>query len=53
MNHLPLRLVLLFAFLLLGMLATGCASTGAAGDESSLPWNEPASWERTGFGIPM
>lgn len=35
------------------LVLTGCATVPSEGQGSDLPWNEPAGWERSGFGIPM
>ena len=46
----------LFAVLALVSLVlfqAGCSTVGSSGQESDLPWNEPAGWENNGFGIPM
>jgi len=34
------------AFLFCGLLSlTGCMTTGEDGNESDIPWNNPADWE--------
>lgn len=32
---------------------SGCASFSEDPHQSTLPWNEPAGWEHSGFRVPM
>lgn len=57
LRHYAIRIPLFLSLtvVLLAVLLSGCmsATTQEQSDREVLPWNEPASWERTTLGVPF